>query len=134
VKVTINGIADVNRVLREIAPREAQNLARVTVTEIAKQLAADAKANAPADQGDLGGAITFKRERGRKGVVAASAGVNKSAFYWRFLEYGQGPDGVEYAYWLNAFQKMKADIDRIYVKIFAQKLVARLARLNKTRG
>ena len=41
--VTITGLADLNAVLNAVAPREAKNLLRATVLDIAKQLAAEAK-------------------------------------------------------------------------------------------
>lgn len=134
--VTVTGIEDVNRILREIAPNEARNLMRATVTDMAKQIAKDAKGNAPSDQGDLAAAIHHKRERetGDREVIRATAKVAKSAFYWRYLEYGQGPDGVEHAFFLKAVNALKPDLERLYLRIFADKLVKRLARLHKKSG
>ena len=134
--VTIRGIEDVNRILREIAPNEAKNLMRATTADMAKQLAKDAKAMAPKDQGDVAKGIKSKRARGTKTTVRAEvvANANKTSFYWRFLEYGQGPDGVEHAFFLRAMQKMKPELSTIYLETFVRKLEARLARLAKRGG
>lgn len=133
-EVRITGVADVNRVLRQIAPKEAQNLLRATLFEMAKQVAKEASNNAPVDDGDLKGSIKARRERGKKNVLMASVRVLRKAFYWRFLEYGQGPDGVEHAFFLKALQNIEPEIERIYLQTFAKKLVARLARLSKKAG
>lgn len=141
-KVTITGIAEVNRVLREIAPREAKNLLSTTIMQLTKELAKDAKKNAPNDPSTpewVGDGFTNKRERGNKNTVAASVIVENTKgkgdagrnYFWRFLEYGQGPDNVEHAMFLKSFQKMKPEIIPIYLRIFGQKLTARLKRLNK---
>lgn len=125
----IEGIDDVNRTLKEIAPREAKNLMRATVQDIASQLAKSGKANAPKDDGDLKKGIKAKRERGTKTSVEST--VRSAAFYWRFLEYGQGPDGVEHAFMLKALEEMRPNMDRVYLETFVKKLEARLARQRK---
>ena len=131
--IRITGIADVNRVLQEIAPREAINLLRATTADLAKGMAQDAKANAPRDQGDLAGGIKSKRARGDRNTVKAEvvANANGSSFHWRFLEYGQGPDGVEHAFFLGALMKAQTEIEQRYLKSFTDKLTSRLARKSK---
>lgn len=127
--VKVTGLQDVKSVLLELGPREATNLMRTVVADIAKQLATDGKANAPADEGELRAGIGFKRERGRRHFLAAS--VRAAPFYWRFLEYGQGPDGVEHAMFLKALQKMRPEMDAVYLETFVRKLEARMARKRK---
>lgn len=128
----VQGIADVNEVLRTIAPREAKNLMRATVQDMASQLAKDAKAHAPTESGDLKKSIKAKRERGAWDVVHSTVRAGGGgAFYWRFLEYGDGPDEVEHAFFLKALQRMKVNIDQVYIAAFVKKLQARLKRLNK---
>jgi hypothetical protein len=133
-RMTITGIADVNRILREIAPNEARNLMRATITELAKEVARMATENAPAETGTLKGAIAHKRERGKRDLLASSAGVGPAAFYWRFPEYGQGPDGVEHAYFMRAVRTIEPQLEGRYLSIFGQKLENRLARLRKKKG
>ena len=132
--VTIRGIADVNRVLKTIAPNEAKNLMRATVAQIAKDFATEGADRAPKDQGVLAGAVKSKRERGTRNTIAATVRVAPQAFYWRFLEYGQGPDGVEHAMFLQTLQALRPDLERRYLEIFVTKLLARLARKNKAKG
>ncbi len=130
-KVTITGIADVNEILFTITPREAKNLLRVTITDMAKQLAKEAAAIAPRDRGNLAAAIGYSRKKGSKTTVEAQVEVDRSAYYWRFLEYGDGPDGVEHAFFLRAAKAMEMDLERIYLEAFGRKLTARLKRLRK---
>lgn len=135
-KVTITGVADVNRILREVTPREAKNLLSASTLEIAKELSKDAKSFAPNDPSTpewFGNSFGQKRERGNRNTVAASAIVKniKRNFFWRFLEYGQGPDNVEHAMFLKAFQKMKPQIVHVYMRIFGKKLEARLKRVKR---
>lgn len=132
--VTITGLADLNAVLNAVAPREAKNLLRATVLDIAKQLAAEAKGSMPEDSGDMIAGTKAKRDRGTRDSIEASVVVGKDAFYWRFLEYGQGPDGLEYAFFLKALQAMRPDMERVYLEAFGRKLAARLARERKRRG
>ena len=131
--IRITGIADVNRVLQEIAPREAINLMRATTADLAKGIANDAKAKAPKDKGDRVGGIKHKRARGDKNTVKAEvlANTNGTSFYWRFLEYGQGPDGVEHAYFLGALMQAQSEIEQRYLQSFTDKLTSRLARKSK---
>jgi HK97 gp10 family phage protein len=133
VSVTITGLADLNAVLNAVAPREAKNLLRATVLDIAKQLAAEAKGSMPEDSGDMIAGTKAKRDRGTRDSIEASVGVT-GAYYWRFLEYGQGPDGLEYAFFLKALQAMRPDMERVYLEAFGRKLAARLARERKRKG
>lgn len=132
-EIRIRGIEDVNRVLQEIAPREAINLMRATTADLAKGIAQDAKANAPVDEGNVAGGIKHKRARGGKNTVKAEvvANANGTSFYWRFREYGQGPDGREDAFFLRALMKANAEIGQRYLAAFTDKLVKRLARKAK---
>ncbi len=132
--VNIRGIADVNRVLTTIAPNEARNLMRVTVFEIAKDFAKEGADRAPKDDGVLAASVKAKRERGTRNSIAATVRVAPQAFYWRFLEYGQGPDKVEHAMFLQTLQALRPDLERRYLEIFVKKLLARLARKNKAKG
>ena len=129
--VRIRGIEDVSHVLTQIAPREGINLIRATVFDIAKQLADSAKGNSPDRTGLLDKVTKAKRSRGTRTTAVADVTVGKRAFYWKFLEYGQGPDKVEHAMFLKALQAMRPEMDRVYLEAFTKKLVARLARKAK---
>jgi hypothetical protein len=138
-KVTIRGLDDVNLILATIASREAKNLLSATTLQIAGDLAKEAKTYAPNDPktpGNYADGFKGKRERGNRNTVAASAIVTDltRAFIWRFHEYGQGPDGVEYAMFLRSLQKLKPELTATYLRVFGQKLEKRLARLAKKAG
>lgn len=127
--VTITGVADIAKIFREIAPREGINLARSTTQAMASDLAKTAKRNAPVDDGDLAAGIKAKRERATPDRVRST--VRSSAFYWRFLEYGQGPDGEEHAMFLKALQALRPVMEQVYMQTFIKKLQARLRRASK---
>lgn len=129
--VTVKGIEDVNHVLATIAPNEAKNLLRATVVALARDMSKDAAGRMPSDDGTLKAAGFAKRERGDRATVAATVRMSRAAFYWRFLEYGQGPDNVEHAFFLQTLQALRPDLDRRYLEIFTAKLIARLKRKRK---
>mgnify|MGYP006935480735 CR=1 FL=1 len=135
--VRITGLEDVALVLQNIAPREAINLLRVTTYDMAKQLATSAKTFTPDNPatgiGDLKSSIGAKRERGGRSRAAASVIVKSITrnFFWRFLEYGQGPDHVEHAMFLKALMVMKPQIRPVFMAAFGRALGKRLARKRK---
>lgn len=129
--VTLRGIDDVNDLLTRIGPRQAQNILRATINKIATDIAKDAKKDAPEDEGDLKGAIKSKRERGRPGYLLSTVRVDPVAYYWRFLEYGQGPDGEEHAFFMKAVERFRMNSHRIFVEEFGRKFEAALARAAK---
>ena len=133
--VQVTGVDDIGRILLDLGPREATNLMRATVQDMATQLAKDAKARAPDDAStpapDLRSGIKAKRDRSAaRGEVSSSVRVF-GAFYWRILEYGDGPDGVEHAFFMKAIEEMRPNLERTYLEAFAKKLAARLARERK---
>lgn len=131
--VSVRGIEDVNRILTEIAPKHGIAIMRATVHDIASQLRDDAKDNSPEDTGALKKAIKSKRRRGDRNTVQSDVVVERTAFYWRFLEYGDGPDGVAYDMFLRSLQKLRPNVERVYLEAFTKKLVARMAR-ERARG
>lgn len=129
--VTITGISDVNHILATIAPNEARNIMRATVQALATDIAKGAKTRTPDDSGTLDKSIKAKRERGTRETIASSVRVARAARYWRFLEYGQGPDNVEHAFFLQTLQALRPDLNQKYLEIFTAKLIARLKKLRK---
>jgi len=127
----ITGMDQARAIFREIAPREVRNLGRATVLGIARRLAVDASDRAPESEGDLKGSIKAKRERGSKTVLAASTAVSRTAFYWRYLEYGQGPDSVEHAFFLKSVKAFEPDLERVFLDAFGDALEKRLLRLKR---
>ena len=140
IDVSITGIADVNDILMNIAPREARNLLRATVYDMAGQAAQMASTFSPDNPstgaGDLHSSIKPKRERGSRDKIEASVIVTNlhRNFFWRFLEYGQGPDHVQHAMFGKTLMAFQASADKIYMESFTRKLVARLTKLAKKAG
>lgn len=132
--VTINGIEDVARVLREALPKDARNISRSLVRAAAGEIAKKARDLAPKGK-------TGKLKKGIKALNRNPHGkdefqsdvVVQGAYYWRFLEYGQGPDGIEHAFILRALNHYKANQIDIDVKA-AAKVMARRARRRLNKG
>lgn len=80
------------------------------------------------DGGTLLKAIKTKRERAKGDLVSSTVIVSKIAFYWRFLEYGLGPGGVEYAMFHKALADFEANREQIIIDEFWKKLIAKMAR------
>lgn len=129
--VKIDGLSDVAAVLNSIAPREAKNLTRSTVHASAAQIAKDAKRFMPSDTGKMKKATKPVRRSIKDNIIRSDVMVTSVAFYWRFREYGQGPDMREDAMFMKAVALFRKDFDRIFTEQFGKKLEARLARLAK---
>lgn len=136
-KVQITGIEQVNAIFGTIAPTEAKNLLRVTTFDMAKQAAVIAKTNTPDDPatgvGDLKSSIKGIRGKGSRNKVEASVNVTniRRNFFWRFLEYGDGPDNVEHAMFGRTIEALRPIIVPMYLRAFGAALEKRLARLRK---
>ena len=126
--VEIRGIDDVRRVLRDVMPKEARVLSRQTVKDVATEIADAAKPLMPVDEGNMRAGTRARQERDKEGQGRASVRV-RGAFYWRFLEYGDGPDGIEHAFFLRAREKVMSRIDSIATQKFVKRLAARLAKV-----
>ena len=126
--VEIRGIDDVRRLLGDMMPREAKTLTRQTTKDVAQAIVDEAKQIMPVDEGKMRRGTRTKQERNKDGEGRASVRV-RGAFYWRFLEYGDGPDGIEHAFFLRAKEKVMRNIDSIATQAFVKRLAARLRRV-----
>ena len=134
IDTTISGLEDVDRLLSQIAPREAKNIMRATVHDMAKKIRDDAKSNMPEDEGTMKRATKHKRERGTPATVESTVRVGKDAFYWRFLEYGDGPDGVAYDFFLRSVVGMRNVMTTTFLTSFGNKFEAAAARAGRRRA
>lgn len=132
--VTITGIDDVNRILEDVGPRQAHNLMRSTIHGIAGEMRKESRRLAPKDEGDLKRSIKAKRERAPRGKYLSTVRVAPKAFYWRFLEYGQGPDNVEHAFFMKTVEKFRPKLNDIFVQQFGKKWEAALVRAARRNG
>lgn len=132
----LRGIEDVDRLLSQVAPRQAFNIMRATVHDMAREVAKDARDVMPEDEGDMIAETKHKRENPNKtaGRVASTVRVGRRAFYWRFLEYGQGPDGVAHGFFAAAVQKLKTEMNARFLRSFGKKFEAALKRARKRHG
>lgn len=127
-KMEVKGIDDVNEILSQIAPRQAKNIMRATVHGVAGEIRDDAKRFMSEDTGVMKKATKSKRERGTPTRIMSTVRVTLAAFYWRFREYGQGPDGVEDAMFMKAVSIFRANMNQIFVQQFGKKFEAALKR------
>ena len=127
-KTEITGVDDVQELLESIAPRHAVNIMRATVHGIAGTIRDDAKDNMQEDTGTMKKATKAKRERTKNGIIWSTVRVAPEAFYWRYEEYGQGPDGLAKDMFMKAVADYRANSDQIFVQEFGKKFEAALAR------
>lgn len=92
--LTVDGIPEVRKVLREVGPRAATNIARRVVVGIAAEVRDRMRARAPKRTRTLQRAIRHRRRRGKPGFADAAVfithgpGAKHDAFYWHFVEFG----------------------------------------------
>jgi HK97 gp10 family phage protein len=128
VTVEIRGIDDVRRLLTDLMPREAKALTRQTTKDVAEAIVDASTPLMPVDSGDMRAGTRARQERDKDGEGRASVRVRR-AFYWRFLEYGDGPDGIEHAFFMRGKEKVMSNIDSIATQKFVKRLAARLAKV-----
>ena len=126
--VEIRGIDDVRRALADVMPKEARLLSRQTVRDVAEAIVDEAKQNMPVDEGDMIAGTHATNEKARDGEARAGVRV-RNAFYWRFLEYGDGPDGVEHAMFAKAKAQVMSQIETIATRAFVRRLAERIAKV-----
>jgi HK97 gp10 family phage protein len=130
-KVTLDGADDMAALLENIAPRQAINIMRATIHSVAGTIRDDAKRKMPRDEGTMIKATKARREKTRGNLALSTVRVGHEAYYWRFLEYGDGPDGVDHAFFAKAVNLYRQDQTAIMVREFGKKFEAALARARK---
>ena len=123
--VKIEGLEQVGRVLSQLAPIEAKRLMRLTVRDVAQIFADDAKTRIPERTGKLRKSVKAKVNKDSGSTLSASV---SGIFYGRILDQGDGPDGVEHAFYMRAREKVNGDLPQLVVDKFARRLVARLMK------
>lgn len=120
--VQVAGIDSVRRALLQMGAAGKKH-SRKMVRGVADAIVQEAKSLVPVDSGTLRQSIVARSERDQGGIEFAAVKVKADAYYWRFLEYGSGPDGVEHAFFMRARAKVFADIDRVVVASFLREMV-----------
>lgn len=118
--MNLNGLTELSDWLTVTAPNLARQLAGDMVMDVAKGIADEAKATMPTNTGKMKKAT--RARKGRASKTQVSANVECKAFYWVFLEHGDGPDGVEHAMFRRAEEKVKAGLDRAEFTRFRKRL------------
>jgi hypothetical protein len=133
----IEGVEDVQKLLKKIAPREASNLARATTHGLASEgvKLARQKMQPFKRTGNLIKATKSKRRRTRRGFfisdVVVTRGKNSKydGYYWHFWENGT-KDGKTPAIKMFARtqQEMLANMNQRLTNQFVKKLVKKLKK------
>jgi hypothetical protein len=76
-------------------------------------------------------ATKTRRRQIRGNVIRSDVMVTRAAYYWRFREYGQGPDGIADAMFLKTTEWLRKNLDQMFREQFAKKFEARMKRLRK---
>src|SRR6185295_17914826 len=86
VSIRLDGVADLNKMLEDLAPNEADNLLRTTVHGIAGVARDRIAAAAPFKH--LRRGFQALRRRGQKGKPVSEVRARSSANDWRWFEFG----------------------------------------------
>jgi hypothetical protein len=103
--VKVRGLEEAFRILRHDLPETARDLSREMVLDIAKEIAKRAAESAPVRTGVLRGSIKARNDPDdpdMSEVYVQRSGKKGDAFYWRFIEYGQGPGDIGTGFLLRA--------------------------------
>ena len=140
--LVVENLADVDKTLRVLAPREARNLGRRVVVKIAATVRNDVRTAARGvvekRTGRLFKAIRSKRERGRPpDVFEASvtihlkAGGAVTAPHWHLIEFGTVKQKPR-PYIAPTVKEWEPKIPRFYVQEFGRQLERTLAKRAKS--
>ena len=120
--LTVKGLDTVLAVLSDVNEKNVKPLQSDFCTDVAEAIAERAKPLMPGpDSGTMMAATKAERGQGRD-FGGASVRVCREAYYWRFLEYGDGPDGIEHAMFMRARESTFADLDSVALRRFNERL------------
>jgi len=137
--VEVLGINEINKILNELVPREANNLSKALIFGLAQHAAKEFKIRVPSPTGNLKRSIKAVRGRSFPGkpisyVKAAKGKRTKGGgFYWRFVEHGTGGKNPQQArpFVGPALLKITAEMPKIVDEVFTQKLAGAVKRAKK---
>lgn len=124
--IKLDGIEALEQWLSVTAPDLARQLAGDMVLDVAQAIASDAKARMPADTGKMKKKTKAKKDKATK--TQQSASVLCGAFYWPFLENGDGPDGVEHAMFSKAQHRVEASLATAQFPRFKKRLAGAFSK------
>lgn len=98
--VRIEGLEELQKILKDRLPNEAHNLARAATHALAKEVAGQVKTAARRKTGRMARSIKAKRGRGDRTTIYSDVifetgkAAKNDGFYWRFIEHGVAPHSV----------------------------------------
>lgn len=132
ITINVRGGRQVEHILKDIAPKEAERLLKQTVSAIASDIVKEAKKEmrftGPFSTGRMRRSVAKRQRRTRNQIVQTDITVGKRAFYWRFYEYGDGNVRARRMFG-KAINKTRATLAARFDKLFMQKLENRLKKL-----
>ena len=137
--VELIGMDEIQSLLEDFLPREANNLSRNLVFGLAQEATKLAKQNVRVRTGNLKKSIKAKRRRGKPGqptsdvIVTQGNNAKNDGFYWLFVEHGTGGNNPQPAqpFVRPAYDKIRADLPRYTDQVFTDKLRKRIARVQR---
>lgn len=140
ITMQIRGAKEVERILTQIAPKEAERLVKQTIGGVATEIMRNAKREmnftGTYSVGTMKRSVKKRQRRTRRGIIQTDIIVAKRAFYWRFYEYGDGHNPRRRMFG-KALGRMRPVLGQRFQKLFMNKLVKRLERVRngpRTRG
>ena len=125
--VSIEGLDGVRRALA-LMGASGRKHSRKMVRGVADAIVEEAKPLIPVREGVLAKSVVARSERDQGGISFAAVKVKEDAYYWRFLEYGSGPDGIEHGFFMRARVKVLADVDRVVMASFLSAIAGDMRR------
>lgn len=128
--VKVTGLDLALRVLEDTLPDVARDEAAQHRLELAREIANEAKRLAPVKSGNLRKSIFAAKNKTDPEIseVYVKRSGRGDAFYWRFLEYGQGPDGVAHGFFMRARENVLGSSALTDKRM--RRIAARLKRIN----
>lgn len=138
-KVEVFGLEEINKILTQLVPKVASNLARATIHGLASTVTKEAKKRVPTDKGTLKKAIKAKRRKSTPDkpvsevIIESGENSKNDGFYWFFVEYGTGGPvpQPEQPFLRPARDFVQANMPRILDEQFKKKLVSAVNRAKK---
>lgn len=138
-QIHMTGLKDFRKMCKDIAPKQAKNLARSTVHGVAGQVRNEMRKKAPRDEGDLRKAIKSVR-RSMQGNTAISDvriehgnRAKYDAWYWHFIEFGTLKQ-PEQPFIRPTVSEIEPQIPAIFEEQFAKRLEKKLSQIAKRQG
>lgn len=131
--VEVENEEEIKKILTQIAPKEAKRIIRRTMTKSAAEIRNIARSRVRTRTRTLNKAIVSKRDRGTKTSFESSVwvkhgrGVNHSAFYWRFQEWGTRAKSGQ-PFLTPAFVKGKQQFFRFFKTVFFRELIKEMKK------